>query len=481
MSTITAPTYDPTSTATALAQKATAIRQQQITDQTNAANADTKALASLKSAISAFQASLGSLTGIGKSMLAQSATLSNTNVGSATAQPSAPGGSYSLFVKQVASASQVSYNIGANAPVGGTLTVNLAPPAATTPPSPPSPVSPAPASFTVKLNAAADTDGDGKLSAREIATAINSEPTNAGKVSAGVVTVAGVAQLVLTSKNTGVANTVWLDPTAVGDSTLAGSLALDKRKVTTQAQDAIILFGGTSSTTGTEITQASNTFTNIDGVSLSVTRAQAADESPFTLSVGSNSSGTQANVQAFVDAYNKLKSAIDGLVDSGNPSSGAKPGAFAHDAGVRALQSRLLSMVRSNGTPSLASYGITGTRDGTLALDTTKLTKQLTTDPTGLDRLIGSTAVSKPGGIAGALNTYLNQWGDDNAGQIKQRTDATTKLQTSLTKRQSDLDAQYDAAYQRYLKQFTQLQTLQSTMNSNVSMFDALFSSDKSN
>jgi len=63
-------------------------------------------------------------------------------------------------------------------------------------------------------------------------------------------------------------------------------------------------------------------------------------------------------------------------------------------------------------------------------------------------------------------------------GQIKQRSDANTKLQSALTQRQTTLQAQYDSAYQRYLKQFTALQSLQSTMGSNVSMFDALFGSD---
>jgi flagellar hook-associated protein 2 len=38
----------------------------------------------------------------------------------------------------------------------------------------------------------------------------------------------------------------------------------------------------------------------------------------------------------------------------------------------------------------------------------------------------------------------------------------------------------YNSAYARYLKQYTDLQALQSTMNSNLSMFDALFGNDKS-
>lgn len=478
MSSITAPTYDPTSTAQAMAQKTTAAAQQMLTNQTNTASATSKALSTLSSAISAFQASLTSLTGIGKSMLAQSATLSDTAVGSASAKSSATAGSYSLFVEQVATANQASYTLPETTAknIGGTLSVSFAKPDAsdanlrgTTPAS---------ATFDVKLDAGADTDGDGSLSAREIAAAINQASGNNGQVSAGVITLNGETRLMLTSKNTGVANSVWLDAKDVTDPDLKA--ALGARSVVTAAKDAIVYFGGTPAT-GTKVEQPSNTFSNIDGVSLTVATAQAAGTPAVTLSVAGNSVGTVANVQGFVDAYNKLKSAIDGLVDPGNPDANQSAGAFAHDAGVRALQNSLVSLMRANGSLTLASYGITATRQGTLALDSARLTKQLAVNPGGLDKLIGSNSASAPSGIAASLDTYLKQWSNSGNGQIKQRTDANTKLQSQLTKRQAELDTQFDAAYQRYLKQFTDLQALQSRMNSNVSMFDALFSNDKSN
>jgi flagellar hook-associated protein 2 len=471
MSSITAPTYDPTSTAQAMAQKSTASAQEILTNQTKTASATSTALGKLSSAISAFQSSLSSLTGLGKSMLAQTATLSDTSIGTATAKPLASAGSYSLFVQQLATSSQVSYNNLADGRTpGGTLNIKLSDETAG--------ATATPTTFAVDLSAAsADTDKDGKLSIREVAAAINRAGGNNGLVSAGVVTIGTEARLVLTSKNTGVANTVSLDASAVTDTGLKTGLGV--RSVVTAAQDAIVLLGGKSS--GTPIKQASNTFTNIDGVSMTFTRAQAATENDITIKVGGDSSGITANVQAFVDAYNKLKTAIDGMVDPGDPANGKAAGAFSHDAGIKTLQSRLVSLVRPAGGVSLASYGIIAARDGTLTVDSVRLNKQLNANPTGLDTLIGSASISSPSGVAGSLNTYLNQWSNSATGQLRQRTDATTKLQVALTKRQGDLDAQYDAAYSRYLKQFSDLQALQSTMNSNVSMFDALFSNDKSN
>ncbi|NIA56709.1 flagellar filament capping protein FliD [Massilia sp. TW-1] len=464
MSSITAPAYDPTTTAAAMAQKFVAGTQQQINSQTAVANATSSGLSALSSAISAFQTSLSSLTGLNSSMLAQAAAFSDTTIGSATAKPLAAAGTYSLFVQQLATASQVSYNgLSDGRTPGGTLTVKLSNETTAT----------ATASFNVDLSAAsADTNKDGVLSISEVAAAINRASGNNGLVSAGVVTIGTDTRLVLTSKNTGAANTVSLDPSLVTDATLKAGLGT--RNIMTAAQDAIVLFGGK---TGTPIQQASNTFTNINGVTATFTRAQSSTENPVTLTVSSDTAGTIKNVQSFVDTYNKLKSAVDGLVYAGNASSNKAAGAFVNDSGVKALQRRLVDLVRPTGSLSLAAYGITANRDGSLALDSTRLTKQLAVNPNGLDQLIGSSNIGSPSGIAGNLNTYLNTWSNSATGQIQQRTNANTKLQSDLTKRQADLSTQYDTAYQRYLKQFTNLQALQSTMNSNLSMFDAMFGS----
>jgi flagellar hook-associated protein 2 len=466
-SVITAPTYDPISTATALAQKSTSDLQTQLTNQTNAANATATALTQLGSAISGFQTSLASLAGLGKSVLAQSATLSDSSVASASAKSSAADGTYSLFVQSLATAGQVSYNnLADGATPGGTLTVKLSNESTAS----------ATASFAVDLSSSADTDHDGKLSIREVAAAINSASGNTGLVSAGVVTIGTDTRLVLTSKNTGLANTIALDPSLVGDATL--QTGLGARTMVTPAQDATVLLGGK---TGTPITQGSNTFTNIDGVSFTIARAQASTENPITLTVGNDTSGTTANVNAFISAYNKLKTTVDNMLDPGDTTNNKAAGAFANDAGVKALQTRLVDLLRpAIGGLSLASYGITANRDGTLTLDSARLSRQLAANPDGLDQLMGSASASSSTGVLGGLNTYLNQWSDSATGQIQQRSDANTKLKSDLTKRQGDLNDKYDAAYQRYLKQFTALQTLQATMNGNVSIFDALFGNKSS-
>jgi flagellar hook-associated protein 2 len=322
------------------------------------------------------------------------------------------------------------------------------------------------------------------MTARQLAAAINAEPTNTGLVTASIVTTATGSELVLTAKNTG-AGAITLDTTLMTGTSLDSAnvppTASGPMRVLVAGQDAIVHVGTEN---GTPITQASNTFTNIDGVKMTFTREQAAGSPPVTLTVGADSSATTANAQAFVDAYNKLKSTLDAMVDAGDPTKNVSSGVFAHDGGIRALRDNLVSLLRptgsSAGSASLAAYGILAARDGTLTLNATNLARKLATDPHGLDTLIGSSSGSAPSGIAGSLDALLKSWDDSANGQLKQRQDAVTRQQQDLTSRQAQLDNQYNAAYQRYVLQFTQLQTLQSQMSSNTSMFDALFGSTQS-
>jgi len=459
---ITAPTYDPIPTATSLADKYVLPRKQILDSQTAAAAATEKGLTELNSALTAFQTSLASLTGLNKTVYAQSAAFSDTTLGSATASSTAAAGTYSFFVKQLAAASQVSYTgLVDNLGVGGKLTVNMGGAAA----------------FEVDM-AAADSDGNGTLTTRELAAAINAASNNGGKVTASIVNTGGTSELVLTSKETGLNTAITLDTSLVtgGSSLAAANADPARRRVLAQAQNAEIRVG---SENGTAITQASNTFTAIDGVKMTFTKVQASGDTPFTLSVGPDDKATTANVQAFVDAFNKLKSVLNKLTNAGDPTKGVAGGAFAHDGGIRALNDRLASLLRPGSGDSLASYGIIATRSGTLELNADRLLAQLARNPDGLDAAIGSTAAANPSGVAGALDKYLKTWSNSVDGQIKLRREQNTTQQTRLTDNAARLELQHEAAYQRYLAQFTQLQTMQNLMNYNVTLFDALFSSDK--
>ncbi|KAB8063996.1 flagellar filament capping protein FliD [Janthinobacterium violaceinigrum] len=467
-SVITAPQYDPITTAEKLATKAVATQKADLIAKNTLANNTATALGNLKTAISAFQTAMTAMT-TSKSVLSQAATFSNTAYGTATAGIKATPGSYSFFVEQLATASQTSY--------GGLSTINVAD---------------GTGNLKVKIGdgvgdntldidlAAADKDGDGKLTPQEMAAAINGNSKNNARVTASIINIGNQAQLVLTSNVTGVENAVTLDANSVANATLKTALT-DSANIKTMvaAKDAVVWLGAQGS--GTKITQASNTFTNVPDVKMTFTKAMTAGDNPVTVTVGTDNAGTIANVQAFVDAYNKLKSLMDGMASPGDPAKNVAAGIFAHDSGLNSLRTSMGDALRLTvDGVSLVSYGITAQRDGSISLNSAKLTAKLADNPGGLDKLFGNNSLSAPAGVLGGLDKVLAQWGNVTKGQITQRLAANDKLQKNLSTSMDRLSAQYDTAYKRYLDQFTRLQILQEQMQKNADMFDAMFGNNKS-
>ena len=460
-------TYDPTASAQALTDKYTANLQARITEQTKAATATSAGLTSMKMALTTFSSSLLALTG-SKTIAAQSATFNNATFGSATASATAAAGTYSLFVEKVATSNQISLGaIGGSAvPASGdgNLKIKLA----------------NNSDFTVDLSKA-NTDADPTLSAKEIAAAINAEPKNNSRVTASVITIGGIAQLVLTTNVSGEEGALSLDTSAMADGDLKTSLAATPKQLV-QAQDAVVWVGGKPADpndTSNRVKQSSNTFSNIDGVKMTFTKAQASGDAPITLTVALDSSATATNAQSFVTAYNKLKTVLDGLTDPGDPASGKAAGTFATDSGVRVLRDQMVRALRETATGALATFGITAQRNGSLALDTVKLDAAVKANPTGLDKAIGNNSGGAPSGIAGKLDKFVETWTSTN-GQLAQRETSVAKLQKTLDERQAKFETDYTTMYNRYKAQFTKLQDLQARMSQTTGIFDALFGNDKS-
>jgi len=457
-------TYDPTASAQALTDKYTADLQARITAQTKAATATSGGLTNLKMALTTFSSSLMSLTSSGKTLLTQSAALSNTALGSATASSTAAPGTYSLFVEQVATNHQVSFGNLGDTPLAeaGTLKIKVGT-----------------GDFTVDLSKA-NSNSDQLLSVKEIAAAINAEPKNNSRVTASVITIGGVAQLVLTSNVSGTEGKLDFDTSALGGGALETAMTPQPKELV-EAKNAILWVGARPADgqdNGSRIEQSSNTFSNIDGVKMTFTKAQAIGDAPMTLTVALDTSATTTNAQSFVTAYNKLKAVLDGLTDPGDPSSGKAAGVFSADSGVRVLRDQLVRTLRETAAGSLATFGITAQRNGTLALDTTKFEAAVKANPAGLDKAIGNNSASAPSGIAGKLDKFVESWTSTN-GVLTQRETSVSKLQKSLDERQAKFEADYTAMYNRYKAQFTQLQALQARMSQTTDMFDALFGSDK--
>jgi flagellar hook-associated protein 2 len=443
-------TLNPTSMATSLATSYMQGANDELTTESSAASASATALTTLQSALSTFDTALTTLSS-GTGVAAYSAGLSDPSVGTATASTGATPGTYSFFVQQIATAQQAAYTGLSSVPAAGagTLTVDLD----------------GGGSFSVNLSAA-DSNGDGTLSATEMAAAINGASGNSGAVVASVVTVGTQTELVLSAGATGAANGFSLDTSQVTDGTLASSLA--SGTPLSAAQDAVVYLGGAG---GVKMQQASNTY-DVSGASVTFTQAQNTGASPVTLTVASDASTTVANVQSFVAAYNTVQSALSALTSDGNPSSGVAAGTLANDSGVLSLETKLNELIRQSfGGSSLIGLGVSADQYGTLSVNSTTLTAALTANPSAVSNVFGGVTDLGNTGMLGSMDTYLQTWLRPATGTIAERQTSVQATQKSLAAKQTDLTNQYNALYNRYLSQFTTLQALQEQLSNTENMF----------
>ncbi|NGZ87408.1 flagellar filament capping protein FliD [Duganella aceris] len=474
MSVISSPVYDPVKYSEGLANDYVAGAKAANDARTAAAAATATALGTLGTALSAFQSAMSALHSNTTAITANTAVFSNTAIGTATAGADAAAGTYSFYVEKLATAGQVSYDVGDSAAVGaGSMNVMLADGS----------------SFQVNL-ANADSNGDGTLTAKEVAAAINATAANNSRVTASTLTVNGQAKLVLTSAETGADNAVAsIDVSGLGSASLQSQLS--SGTVLTTANDAIVWVGGTN---GTKVEQASNTFSVIDDVKFTITAAQATGAAPVTLTVAADKTSTATNVQTFVTAYNTLLAVFDKLSAAGDhtviepstpdgvPTPTTADGPLYNDAGLSNLRDRLGAALRTaTGGLSLISFGISSNKEGVLTLDTKRLDKAVAANPGKLESLFGRAGIGVDAGAMGAMNKLVSTWNSGSNSVISGRKEQNSRLQTDLAQRAVSIKSQFDSAYKRYLTQFTLLQTLQASMTNTSNMFEAMFSTSSNN
>ncbi|HEY1151750.1 MAG TPA: flagellar filament capping protein FliD [Pseudoduganella sp.] len=221
-------------------------------------------------------------------------------------------------------------------------------------------------------------------------------------------------RLVLTSTKTGANASMKITMNGDGsnppDSALSNLLSYDPAgtqslQQTSAAQDTKV------SVNGITVTSASNAISEaIQGVTLNVTKVGSS-----TLNVSKDTGSIKSNLTAFVKAYNDLNGALKQLT-AYDPET-KKAGILQGDATAQSIQSQLRRMLGSEITGlagslrNLGQVGITFDKDGSLALDNSKLQKAIDgnfADIAGLFAAIGtatdsqvafvsSTAATKPG------------------------------------------------------------------------------------
>jgi len=435
-----------------LVAAAQAPQQSIINNQTAAVTANISALGTLKSALSTFQSAVTPLS-TASGFNAVTASSSSQTVFTATADPTAVGGSYAVTVSNLASAQQLlSAPVagGSSATIGaGTLTLTLGG-----------------ASFNVSIDSTDDT-----LSG--IAAAINGAADNTG-ISAAVISGTDGAHLLLSSTLTGAANTISVTETDGGNA--LASLTYGTGNTGNYTQNAAAA-DASFSVAGVNYTSASNVVSDaISGVTLDLlgtTSGTNGSPSSATLTIANDTSTVAGNIQSFVSAYNTLQGSLASLgsFDSSTNTAGPMLGNPVLSGAQNQIQSALYSVVGSSNYNTLASIGITTNSDGTLSVNSATLQNALSSNFNAVSQLFTSS-----NGVAAQLSSVLSsELGA--GGSIDSYSQTLTQQETSLTNQTNTLNQQMSALSASLTQQYATLNTLLSSLQTTSAYLTQAFAS----
>lgn len=414
------------------------------------------AIGTLMGAMNSFKTALDALN---KPSLfeARTASTSNSSVLKATAVTTAPAGTYSVQVQQLAASSKVALQSVSG--VGG---------AAATFNSGTLEISAGNTSISVDVTAANNTLAG-------MRDAINEAGKDSG-ISATIITDDSGSRLVLSSTKTGEGNDIQVAVTEDGETT--GGNALTTQAFTPQADPdnaGAFLKPSSDSGAGGVISQAKSAKLTIDGlqlvrdsnkiedalegVTLDLVAAQSTadltDGKTISLTVGVDKSSVKSNLQKFVDAYNALITSSAQLtavveVEGSKPVAGPLVGDSTVRSVLAGLRNEIVKMTGGgeSGVRALADLGITTGKDGKLSLDDATLTKALDSN---FDQVGGYLTGSD--GLMGRLSGFVSSYVATD-GVLKQRDSAlrgTLKnidsQRESLNKRVASLETRLFAQY----------------------------------
>lgn len=388
----------------------------------------------------------------------KTATSSDSTKFTATASGSATAGTYNVNVTQLAAAQKSGGGTFTALSTSGTLTLTEASTGNTT---------------NVALTAGMDVN--------QVASAINGAN---GSMTATVVN----GGLVVTAKATGESYTF--------SDNVGGALVSDTGiNPTLQAAASAQL-----TVDGVAVTSKTNAVTNgPSGVTLNLTGTGSA-----TLTVAQDTSSAAGKIKDLVAKYNDIVNQIkdDTKYDSNSKTSGVLLG----DSFVSSLQSQLNQMFTevvdpTSAYPNASSVGITIQRDGTLAVDDTKLNAALTADPQAVQKLFGNedgvtttdsygqtvkqnslgsmTTGTVGDGIANRLNAFVDSMvsaysqynpssssGSRFAGGLLDRMNSQQTIIDDFTKRIGDYNNRLTLREQALKNQFTAMETAMSLLKS---------------
>lgn len=389
------------------------------------------------------------------------AATSDAQVFTATSSTGAAAGSYAVQVNSLAQG-QTAYTgafPSATSTVGsGTLTLQLGQWAGDN------------SAFTAKSGSSAV---NVSIASTDTLTDVRNKINAAGAgVTASIVTDASGSKLVMRSSDTGAENgfrVMVADDDGAQDENGLSALAYDPANGAAQMTRAQTASNASAVVDGIAVTSTSNKIDGvIAGVTLQLTGTTEVGKSA-SLTLTDDTATMQTNVQAFVKAYNDLTTY---MASQTKYDESTKTGAVLQgDAGTNRLIYALRGLVTSSAGASskysqLYQIGIDTNKDGTLKVDSTKLTAALAS-PDEMKKLFSRNGT---GTADDGIGMKLQDW----ASSLLSVDGAVTTRTSSLQKQLTDNSKKQDAFNDRLTRIQAQLQKQYSALDTTMSNSTAL-------
>ena len=284
-------------------------------------------------------------------------------------------------------------------------------------------------------------------------------------------------RLVLTSTRSGEESSMQIS--VAGDAALQNLVGYDpagaqSMRQTTVAQDAKL------NVNGIDIVSSGNTVTDaIPGTTLTLSTEGETD-----VKMTSDTSTVSTAITAFVNAYNALQKTATTLTAYDEDTK--KASALTGDQTLRTLMNRVrqtLTASQSGGTNDmkvLSEIGVTMQKDGTLAIDTTKLNKALSENMTGVAKLFSS-GIGETGGYGKQMSALVTDL-TSTSGSLTAATNGINSTLDDLSDQYNAMQDRVDATIARYRAQFTALDVAVASMNNTMTYLTQQFAAmNKSN
>ena len=336
-------------------------------------------------------------------------------------------------------------------------------------------------------------------------------------------------QFVITSTENGAAGEIKFDTNAGGKQNLAELMFGTPTEGTnyTKGQDAVLSVSYPGSNQEIEITRSSNSF-DLDGINVTLkgtfgydaSGAEIKDTEAVTFTGSVDSENTTKTVKEMIEAFNDILKLVNTEVST-KPNrkyapltdeqkeelsdktiekweEKAKTGLLFADNDLRMMANSMRTVINAADRSKLSEMGITVSDNykdnGKLVFDEAKFKAALEKDPEAVKEVLNRSATdsgdTSQAGLLTRISSIMDRYGKTTGatkGVLVERAGSvhapTSILKNSLQKQLDSIDTYIDklndklkTEQDRYISQFTSLETLINQMNSQSSYLSSMFS-----